>query len=168
MLSSCPLASLLFGGNHILVILAQICITNCFFSGLQMQSCPCPGRGNNPLPDPSPRLGSFALSHFSSQITFGDMEKYVISTGALSLIIMMNVSKTACLKLDVILCPLAIWSKSYSSHLCPKYASEIICIIFSGSKCKNFPALGGGHPLIYRPDPRSSPRRLLSETWKYR
>ena len=47
------LASLLFGGNHILVIFAQnICIRNCFF-GLKMQNSPCPGR-DTPPPRPSP------------------------------------------------------------------------------------------------------------------
>ena len=59
--------------------------------------------------------------------------------------------------------PLAIWMKSYSSNLCPKYASETV---FSGSKCKMFPAQGGGHPhtstWLFR-----SLAVLLSEIWKY-
>ena len=68
------------------------------------------------------------------------------------------------LKLDSIVLPLAIWRKSYFSHLCPKYASQTV---FSCSKCKNFPALGRGTPHLLASLPRSSTRRLLSETWQY-
>ena len=72
------LAPLLFGGNHILVIFAQnICIRNCFF-GLKMQKSPCPGRGTPPH-RPSPPLGLFAHSQFSSQITFGGFRRHGIN-----------------------------------------------------------------------------------------
>ena len=40
-------------------------------------------------------------------------------------------------------CPLAIWRKSYSSNLCPKYASKTV---FSGSKCKFSLPWDGGTP----------------------
>ena len=71
-----------------------------------MQNVPCPGRGGTPSKTPPP-LGRFSSSQFSSQITFGDMEIYVIVPEALarfarSLIIKMNISETACSKLDVI------------------------------------------------------------------
>ena len=89
-----------------------------FFFGLQMQSFPCPGRGNNPLPTPSAR----------------------------SLNIMMNISETACLKLDVIVLPLAIWRKSYSINLCPKYASETGFFRAPNAKC-SLPWEGGHPPL---------------------
>ena len=104
--------------------------------GLKMQNFPCPGR-------PSP-LGCFAPSQSNR-----DMEIYVISTGARSLIIQMNVSETANgSKLDVIVLP-----HCYISNLCPKYLHQRLCCLFffcfflgGGSKCKNVPALEGGHP----------------------
>ena len=72
------LAPLLFGGNHILVIFAQnICIRNCFL-GSKCKILPALGEGH-PLPDPPPRLGRFAHSQFSSQITFGEFRRHGIN-----------------------------------------------------------------------------------------
>ena len=58
------------------------------------------------------------------EITFGDVEIHVISRGARSLIIMMNVSEMSCWSSMLSSCTLAIWRKSYCSNLCPKYASK--------------------------------------------
>ena len=90
-----------------------------------MQNVPCSERGTPPSQTLAP-LGCFAPSQFSSQIkAFGDMAINVISRGARSLIIEMNLPETSCSTLDVIILPLAIWRKSYSSKLCSKiYASE--------------------------------------------
>ena len=116
--------------------------------------------GGNPLPDPP--------SQFSSQITFGDMEMYFISRGARSLI-MMNLSETACLTLDIIVLPpsplLFGGNHNYSSHLCPK-----LCIrncFFRAPNAKLSLPLEGDTSLLPDPPP-PLPRRLLSETWKYR
>ena len=139
--------------KYIVFAITSVPITTTFQTFVEIFSA-LGGDTQTPLPLPwdtpsqtLPPLGRFA----PSQITFRDMEIYVISTGARSLIIMMNVSS----------CPLAIWRKSYSSHLCPKYASETV---FFGLQMQSFPALGGGHPHLVA----SLPRRLLSETWKYR
>ena len=43
-------------------------------------------------------------------------------------------------------CPLAIWRKSYSSHLCPKYASETVF----WAPNANFPCPGRGAPPLGR------------------
>ena len=53
--------------------------------------------------------------------------------------------------LDVIVIPLLF---GRNRNLCPKYASETV---FSGPKCKIFPALRGGTP-----PPRPSPRSVAS------
>ena len=63
---------------------------------------------------------------------------------ARSLIIMMNVSKTVI------------------------FAPNMHQKLFFGLQMQIFPALGGGQPQLVASLPRSSPRRLLSETWKYR
>ena len=68
---------------------------------MQTFLCPDRGGGGGGTPPDRPPLGRFA----PSQITFGDMEIKVISRGARSLIIMMNVSETACLTLDIIVLP---------------------------------------------------------------
>ena len=154
------LAPLLFGGTHILVIFAPIYASETVFFGLQMQNFLCPGEGGDPLPNPLP------------QITFRNMEIYVISTGARSLIIMMNVSNTARLKLDVIVLPPFLFG---GNHILLIFAPNMHQKrFFSSSKCKISSALerGGGSipPLRPRSLPRlvaSFPRRLLSETWKY-
>ena len=130
-----------------------------FFFGLQMQKFPCPGRGTPPSQTLTP-LGRFA----PSQITIKDMEIYVISRGARSLIIKMNVSETACSKLDVIVLPPAIWRKSYSSNLCSKYMHQKLGFF----RAQNFPCPGRPSPCSVALLPRSSPRRLLLETWKYK
>ena len=140
------LAPLLFGGNHIVVIFApDTCITNCFFV-LQMQKMSLPWEGG-PLPDPScARLLRSLADYFGRHGNIGH------SRGARSLIIKINVSETACSKLDVIVLPLGIWRKSYSSNLCPKYMHQkLFCFVlfwvfWGGSKCKIFPALGDPPP----------------------
>ena len=139
------LAPLLFGGNHILVIFApNTCIRNFLRAPNAKISLPWEG---------GQTLRSLA-DYFRRHGNIGHFQRH-------SLIIKMNVSETARSKLDVIVLPLGIWRKSYSSNLCPKYASES----FSGSKCKIFPALGGGtlpprpSPCSVAPFPCSSPRR---------
>ena len=67
------------------------------------------------------------------------------------LIIMMNVYETACLKLDVIILPLDIRRKSYSSNLCPND------YFFRGPKCKIVFAVKERTP---RPSHARSPRSL--------
>ena len=110
---------------------------------------------------------------------FGDMEIYIIFTGARSLIIMMNVSQTASLKLDVIVLP-------------PCYLEQIIPVIFAQNNYMHQKLFWGAPnakfslpweqyclgdwwdtpsqtlPLLIASLPRSSPRSLLSATWKYR
>ena len=66
----------------------------------------------------------------------------------------MNVSEMACPKLDVIVLPLGIWRKSYSSNLCPKYASETV---FFRLKIQKFSFSRSVASLA----------DFLSETWKY-
>ena len=56
------------------------------------------------------------------QIIFGDMEIYIISRGARSLIIMMHVSDTACLKLDVIVLPPLLFG---GNHILVIFAQNI-------------------------------------------
>ena len=82
--------------------------------------------GHPSLP-PHPRLSPHSVT---SLPRIGDMEIQVISRGALSLMfsslnIMMNVSETACLKLDVIVLPPCYLEeiKSYSNSLCPNMQS---------------------------------------------
>ena len=57
----------------------------------------------------------------------------------------MNVSETACSKLDVIVLPLGIWRKSYSSTLCPKYMHQKRG--FFELKMQNFHCPGGPSPV---------------------
>ena len=92
------------------------------------------------------------------QITFRDMEIYLISRGARSLIIMKNVSEMACLTLDIIVLLFGGNHKILSSL-------SQICIrnCFGGSKCTGT----RGHPHMVASLPHSFPRGSLSETWKY-
>ena len=129
------LAPLLFGGNHILVIFAQnISTRNCFF-GLQMQNFPCPGRGDRPSPRSVTTLPHSLLSETWKYRSFSE----AVARWLLRWMYQKWYTQSSMLSP----CPLGIWRESYSSNLCPKYASETV---FSDSKCKIFL-------------PRSSPRR---------
>ena len=109
------LAPLLFGGNHIIVIFAQICIRNGFFRAPNAKFF-LTWEGEQPHPDPPPPPPAWSLrslavlpaDYFRRHGNICHFHRRLLALLARSLIIMINVSKTACLKLDVILLPMHV------------------------------------------------------------
>ena len=116
-----------------------------------------------------------SMLFWGAERLFSETWKYTLFPGALarfarSLIIMMNVSDTACLKLDVIFLPLSLLYGG--NHILVIFAQNI-CIrngFFRAQNAKLSLPWEGGHPppaRLLRSLAVLDPRKLLSETWKH-